>query len=302
MGVRKTYRWDKRRKRRRSGSSDLLIFQMIALMLVFAIWLIFWRLPSLMALTSQHCIEAVAAFGQTESMPPVFEYNARICLALIGFIAATSIAHWHALKTNLWQLAFQLVLVISAFILYSLNHALTIENNSPPDGFVQVQRTIESVLDDGTIVTTSYNRQLPELAAGATLQQVKDGRIWIEAFDTNCVWLEQKVIAAPASYRKRFDDYANATLEERKTITKHNTGKYIKWRKHTLWDEILMQRDFYAWDFTWAELLQSRQYYRMMTPEEVERFKTRQSCLETALANAEQHVDCDYHLTYPLKE
>jgi glucan phosphoethanolaminetransferase (alkaline phosphatase superfamily) len=147
MGNEKKYRWDKRRDRRRSQDRDRAFksfwgFEIILLILIFALGLIMARIVVLYAFNVSACLEAIAAFGaDREDTRTAFDYMIWVVVLLFGFWLALSLHFWKVIRHSKSALV-HLALFLSICLLGAHFRMLQVGHNNPPDGSLAIREQL----------------------------------------------------------------------------------------------------------------------------------------------------------------
>lgn len=189
MGELRKYRWDTRRvhKRRENFITQLDIFDYVVITIIFALWVIILRFGLILAVTTTHCIEAFATFGQTESTPSIFDSGASISAWLAFFWTIVAASRFRAKQSfALWAAWHGVVLSMIGLLWVSCFFLTPSSIITAPDGVVDTRHMIRAQVDGETIYEPyrNYRNKYGHWQQGS----VHD---WTYQ---RCVWLDEGLV------------------------------------------------------------------------------------------------------------
>jgi len=198
------YRWERRRQRlaKTSRFAFLDIFDLVILILVFAMSFISLRLLFTFEAIQATCAELILSWGQVNGNWPVFKICFFISLLMGVYWLCVTIGRVLSGKTN-WRLIFwHVIMFIIIFFLATFNRSLVPSQSvNPPDGTLVVEYLIPEVTLQGT-AWVSYGEP--------RYKRIKDG-IWHTWGDKACVWLDEGKV----SYNDNLNHAYNISILDR---------------------------------------------------------------------------------------
>ncbi len=188
MGTAKTYRWERRQQAKSKAwkLASLDIFDLVILILVFAMSFLSLRLFFMFDVIRAPCAEMFITFGQTGDHAPLFKLTYWISLLMGMYWICVTLGRILNRKSSWPLISWHIIMFISIFFLAVFNRSLTSSNPViPPDGMMVVERLIPEKTPSSTIWKSK---------AEPSYQKYKDG-IWYAWGDQACVWLDENKIS-----------------------------------------------------------------------------------------------------------
>ncbi len=198
MGTAKTYRWERRRRKQadKQKFAFLDIYDLVILILVFAMSFISLRLLFTFEVIQAPCTEMLMTWGQVNGNWPVFKICFVISLLIGLYWLCVTLSRILAGKSGWRLISWHIVMFITIFFLALFNRAVTSgEPITPPDGTMVVEYLVPKETSQGT-EWVSYDEP--------HFREVKNG-VWYAGGNQACVWLDENKITYADHERQNYE-------------------------------------------------------------------------------------------------
>lgn len=288
--VKSRQRQREKTRQRLEDSRSLWAFQVLLIIFIFFTWLIWTRIFSLFGLTTSHCVEQAATFGNFNKLPEIYTLLSHLVVLMAIFWVTITVSFWRAFR-HWMTYGIHLALLISLFFLFSEFRTMRLGEGLSPDGTLTVQRMIM----DSAVSPPQFFPYPDRYADKGHWKFVESRNKILDQggyYLPECVWLDRNLITQ--NWSRDIPGYAAASTDEKEKLSREMEYYNIDWDDLSFLNMFKISVKSSFGKLSLAELLQAQQSYRPLSAEERARFLRKKDCLKNQIYTTGHNQKCQY--------